>query len=218
MPVGARLTPSTAELILVARAREDLEAGIRYKVERIRASVHPLLARAMEAGVLGAVSLIQLRERFRDDVLFLCALARRANAGEDPGTLADEHVARALRLRELALIAREKDPEFQPLLAMARDLMARRLPDLGRMVAVEDPRDYDDLVRRAFPDRSHVEDLVEDNRVRVLAIVDHVAAHPHLLRIPRAWVGKLRDVGRDVIEWETARVLKGVDEIYASPA
>ena len=206
-----------SESILVERAQVDLAAGIEYKVARIRASGHPFFARAMETGVMGAISLIQLRERFREDVLFVCSLAHRANAGEDVGKLADEHVARAMRLRELSLIARVKDPEFQPLLAMARDLMAARLPDLGRMVAVEDPRDYDDLVRKAFPDRKPVDDLVEDNRRRVLDIVDHVAAHPHVLRVPRAWLGKLQEVGRDVVEWQTARVRKGVDEIYAAP-
>lgn len=211
------MTPTRAESILVARAEVDLEAGIAYKMERIRAAAHPFFARAMESGVLGAISLIQLRERFREDVLFVCTLARRAHAGEDPRKLADEHVARAMRLKELALIARVKDPEFEALLALARDLMADRLPDLGRMVTVEDPVDYDDLVRRAFPDRKRVDDLVEDNRVRVLRIVGHVAAHPHLLRIPRAWVGKLEEVGRDVVEWQTARVRRGVDEIYAAP-
>lgn len=210
-----RVTPTRAEALLVERAEAALEAGLQYKVERIRAAGHPVLARAMEAGVVGAVSLIQLRERFRDDVLFLCSLARRAHAGEDPERLADENLARALRLRELALVAREKDPDFQPLLAQARDLMARRLPDLACMVAVEEPRDYDDLVRRAFPDRERVEALVEDNRVRVLRMVEHVAAHPHVLRVPRAWLGRLEGVGRDVVEWQAARVLKGLDEIYA---
>lgn len=210
------MSPTRAESILVERAQLDLAAGIEYKLARIRASGHPFLARAMEAGVSGAISLIQLRERFREDVLFLCSLARRANAGEDPGRLADEHLPRALRLRELSLIAREKDPAFQPLLAMARELMARRLPDLGRMVAVEDPRDYDDLVRRAFPARKHVEDLVMDNRARVLQILEHVAANPHLLRVPRSWLPKLGEVSRDVIEWETARVLRGVEDIYRS--
>ena len=73
--------PDKAESLILVRAQQDLEDGIRYKVERIRASGHPFFARAMEAGVTGAVSLIQLRERYRDDVRFLCALARRASLG-----------------------------------------------------------------------------------------------------------------------------------------
>lgn len=210
-----RPPPDRTESLILVRAEQDLEEGIRYKVERIRASGHPFFARAMEAGVTGAVSLIQLRERYRDDVRFLCELARRANAGEDPGRLADEHIARALRLKELSLVVREKDPEFQHVLVTAREILAKRLPDLGRMVAVKDPADYDDLVRKAFPDRKHVEAFVEENRLLMLRLLDDMTRHPHILRIPRSWVPKMAEIGRDIIEWQTARVLKGVDEIYS---
>ena len=208
--------PTRAEELLVQRAEVDLAAGIDYHVERIRSSGHPLFARAMESGVTGAIRVIQLRERFRDDVLFICSLARRAHAGEDPRKLAEENIAQALRLKEMGLIAREKDPAFQAILADARDLMALRLPDLGRMVAVEDPKDYDDIVRRAFPERAYVEAMVRDNRTRVLAIVRRIGEDPHVLRVPRSWVPKLQDIARDLVEWQTARVLKGLDEIYAT--
>lgn len=209
---------SKAEAILAERAERDLEEGIHFNARRIRESGHPFFARAMDAGVMGAISLIQLRERFKEDVRFVCGLARRVNEGEDSAALAAENISRAMRLKELALVAREKDPEFAGVLDRARGILAKRLPDLGRMVAVEDPKDYDDIVRRAFPDRARVELIVEENRVDVLAIIEHVATHPHLLRVPRSWVPKMRDIAVEVIEWETARVLKGVDEIYGPPS
>lgn len=209
---------SRAEVLLAERAQRDLEEGIHHNARRIRESGHPFLARAMDAAVMGAISLIQLRERFKEDVRFVCALARRVNAGEDPATVAAENVAHAMRLKELALVAREKDPEFAGVIDRARSILAKRLPDLGRMVAVEDPADYDDLVRKAFPDRARVDLIVEENRVDVLSVIDHIAKHPHLLRVPRAWVPKMRDIATEVVEWETARVKKGVDEIYAVPA
>lgn len=209
---------SRAEAILAERAQRDLEEGIHHNARRIRESGHPFLARAMDAGVMGALSLIQLRERFKEDVRFVCELARRVNAGEDPEKLAAENIARAMRLKELALVAREKDPEFAGVVDRARAILAKRLPDLGRMVAVEDPADYDDLVRKAFPDRARVDRIVEENRVDVLAIIEHVAKHPHLLRVPSSWIPKMRDIAVEVVEWETARVKKGVDEIYSVAA
>lgn len=210
------MSSNTSEELILRRAEVDLEAGIAYNVTRIRASGHPIFARAMEAGVNAAIHTIRLRQQFRGDVHFVCDLARRAHAGEDPVKLADEHVARALRIKELSLIAREKDPEFQVVLRHARDLLAARLPDLGRLLAIDAPADYDDLVRRAFPERKHVESIVADNRLRVLAILDHVAQHPHLLRVPASWIPKLQGIARDLVEWETARVLEGVDEIYST--
>lgn len=205
-----------ADDLIVERAMEDLEAGIQHKAVLIRRSGHPLLARAIEAGVNGAVATLQLRSKFRDDVRFVLSLAHRCNAGEDPAALADEHIERALRMKEMSLIVREKDPAFPPLLHKNRDLLAKRLPDLARMAAVPDPADYDDLVRKAFPDRKAAETIVRENHDHVLGLVEHVAAHPHLLRVPQSWVPRLRDVAVELLEWQTARVMKGIDEIYSA--
>lgn len=205
-----------ADALVLERAEQDFNEGLEWVRTRLRENkAHPpLVARAMEMGVMGAVSTLQMRPRYRDDVLFLLNLAHRVNAGEDAATLARDNLDRALRMRELRLVARVAEPEFAPILDRARDIFVARLPDLARMVAVPDPDTYPDLVTRAFPDEAHVLGLIAENRAAMLEIIDHFARHPRLLRIPQAWVPSLTQISRDVVEWETDRVSASVRRMY----
>ncbi|MFA5862211.1 MAG: hypothetical protein WDA16_11005 [Candidatus Thermoplasmatota archaeon] len=206
----------SADALILARAELDLDAGIAHTRQLVRQNASPaFLAGAYEAVVNTTLASIHLKTRFRDDVTFLMELAHRVNGGDDPEVLARENLARAVHLKELALIAREKDPEFQPILDATRAHFALRLPDLARMVAVKSPASYSDLVREAFSHRAEVEGIVQANHDHVIWIVDHLEAHPHLLRLPHALVPRLAKTAREVLEWQTARVKRGVDEIYA---
>lgn len=206
-----------ADQLIVDRAQEDFEEGLQWIRERLRQPGRgsAFMARAMEVGVMGAVSTLQLRPRYRDDVVFLLALAHRVNAGEAPAALAQENLPRALRVRELSLVARVKEPDFQRVLDLALGIFETRLPDLGRMVAVEDPVDYPDLVRRAFPDEAYVLAFIDENRRTMIEMVDHFEKHPALLRVPDSWVPTLCAMGRDMVEWESARVGASVRAMYA---
>ena len=206
-----------SERLILEKAEKDLDAGLEHLRVRLRDEVHgPLafLARGVEAAVLGGIAALELRPRMRDDVAFLMQLAARVNAGEDPAKLAAEHVQRVLRVRELNLVVKTKDPRFQPVVDRCRDLMAKRLPDLGRMVAIEDPKDYDDLVRRAFPALDEPLRIVEENHALMMWVFDQAEAHPELLRIPRSMVPKLASLGREVTTWQTDRVLQGLRSLY----
>jgi hypothetical protein len=216
-----RAVQPAAERILLAKAEADLDAGLAHLRERLASEAHgPLafLARAVESAVMGGLAALELRPRLRDDVQFLVDLARRVQAGEDPERLAAENVARVLRLRELGLLVRTKDPRFQPVLDRCREDMARRLPDLAHMVAVPDPRDYDDLLLRAFPTRETPDRIVAENGALMAWIFDQADAHPELLRIPRNLVPKLTRIGRDVTRWQIDRVQRGLDEAYGKRA
>ncbi|HEX2022651.1 MAG TPA: hypothetical protein VHH36_08050 [Candidatus Thermoplasmatota archaeon] len=209
-----------ADDLILEKAQQDFEEGLAFLRERLRAGTgHPtIVARAMEAGILGAIATLQLRPRYREDVLFLLALGRRVAAGEDPATIARENFDRAIRMRELALVARVKDPAFQRVRDLALSVFEARLPDLARMVTVGEAPDYDHLVRAAFPERAPVVAMIEENRATMLALVEHVANNPGVLRIPSSWVSSLSDVASDMIEWESARVLDAVERIYAGRA
>lgn len=211
---------TAAERIILAKAEADLDAGLHHLRERLASEAHgPLafLARGVEAAVMGGITALELRPRMRDDVTFLMDLAKRVNAGEDPAILAKENIARVLRVRELNLVVRVKDPDFQPVLARCEAEMAMRLPDLGRMVAIEDPKDYDDLLLRAFPTRELPDRIVAENTALMEWIFEHALAHPHVVRLPRSLLPKLATLGRDVTRWQTARVLRGLDEAYGKP-
>lgn len=207
-----------ADTLVLLRAERDFEDGLAHARETIRQGSGRIVAASLDALVMGAVGALELRQRMREDVRFLIGLAHRVERGEDPARLADENLARALRLKQLSLVAREKDPNFRFVLDVCRENFAKRLPDLARMVGVPEPKDYEDVVRRAFPDKAHVQAIVRDNRAFTLAITDHLERHPDLLRVPRATVPRFAAIARDMIEWQTARILRSVDEIYDSPA
>lgn len=207
-----------ADDILVARAEADFEDGLKHTRAEMRRK-HGLLAGATLDGlVMTAVTGLGMRSRMKEDVRHLIAVAHRVANGEDPEILADEHLAHVLRLKsQMAIIAREDDPEFQHIKKVARDLFAKRLPDLAKMVVVTGPRDYADLVRQAFPERAYVDAMVEENATAVAAIVDHLEKHPHILRMPGGFVPKVAQMAREMVVWKTADVKRGVAEIYDGP-
>lgn len=210
-------TPTAAHRILLDHAERDLDEGLEHVRRRLKESASgPLafLARGLEAAVLGGVAMLELRPRLREDVAFLLDLAGQVEAGADPAKLAGEHLARVLRLKELNLIVKVKDPAFQPILDLCREAFAARLPDLARMAAVPEPRDYDDLLVRAFPDRKEPERIVRANRDLMLGIVEHAERNPHLLRMPSGFIPRVALIARDVTEWKTAEVLRGIEEAY----
>lgn len=216
-PMSAHTSRPASHRILLDHAERDLEEGLDFVRRRLKESTTgPLafLARGLEAAVLGGVAALELRPRLREDAAFLLDLAEQVNAGADPRKLAEENVARVLRLKELNLIVKVKDPAFQPVLDLCRDAFAARLPDLARMAAVPEPRDYDDLLVRAFPDREEPERIVRENRDLMARIVEHAEKNPHLLRMPSGFVPKVAALARDVTEWKTAQVLRGIDEAY----
>jgi hypothetical protein len=209
-------TISAADALIIERAQKDLEEGIDHTRARIRAShPNPFVWRPMEAAVNAAISGLQLRSRYRDDVKFLLSLAHRVADGADPVAIADENLARAIHLRELSVVVREKDPEFAPMLVKAKQQFALRLPDLARMVRVADATSYVEIVRKAFPDRKEVEALVASNRLYTLEMVEHLERHPHLLRVPHSWIPRFGDLSREIIDWQTKKILDSLDEIYA---
>lgn len=209
-------TPTSADDILVARAEQDFEEGLAHVRQRIKETHGRIAGAALDALVMGALAALQVRARMGKDVRDIIGIARRAQDGEDVRALCAAHLDHVLRLkRGMHLVAREDDPDFQRVRAMALDLFEARLPDLARMVLVQAPLDYPDLVRKAFPERAHVDALVDDNAARVAAILDHLQEHPHVLRIPQAMAPKLGHTAREFLAWKVADVKRGVDEIYA---
>lgn len=208
--------PSSRD-VLVDRAARDVEDTLEHIRRRLRAQPGALW-RAIELGVLGLVGLLDPRGRIAKDVDKVIALAKRHDAGEDAGRLAREHLDDTLRLVEINLVMRVKDPEFARVLDASERIFRERLPDFARMVHVESPQDYPDLVRRAFPDRAEADRIVDENAAEIMGLVHHVERHPHLLRVPAGWVPKLAQLGRDLIEWKVADVRRELDEIYADGA
>lgn len=205
-----------ADDLLVARAEADFEAGLAHARERLRASHGRIAGAALDALVMGAVAALHVRARLGKDVRDLVEIARRAQRGEDARVLGAQHLDHILRLkRGMHLIAREDDPEFLYVREMALDLLEARLPDLARMAAVEGATSYDEVVRKAFPDRAHVDHLVDDNARRVGALLDHLEKHPHVVRMPQTMAPKLAQSAREFLAWKVAEVKRGVDEIYA---
>lgn len=202
--------------ILIERAHQDFEDGLVHLRAHIRESHGRFAGAALDALIMGGVSALGVRAQMRSDVRDLLAIAHKVNAGEDVRKLAEAHLDKVLRLKsKMHLIAREDDPAFKEIRARCLDLFERRLPDLAKLAAVKDPADYDDLVRKAFPDRSVVDALVSDNATAVAAIIDHLETHPHVLRMPASMAPKLAEVAREMISWKVAEVRKGVDAIYA---
>lgn len=211
----AILTRATAEALLVECAERDFERGLARMRERIRAAHGPFVGPTIDALVVGAVATLRLRARRRDDMRFLIELARRVQAGEDERKLAAEHIDHVLRLRDaMSAIARADDPDLAPARDIALDLFARRLPDLARLAAVDEAADYDDLVRKAFPDKREVETIVEDNLRAAERIVAHLERHPRLLRVPTTLAPRIAQTAREFLAWKTSDVKRGVDEIY----
>lgn len=205
-----------ADEILLARAERDFEEGLAHARQRIRETHGRLAAGTLDALVMGAVATLGLRSRMKDDVRHLLALAHRVAAGEPPRPLAEAEIDRVMRMKQsMGLLARVDDPEFQHVRALALDLFARRLPDLARLASVPDPVDYDDLVRKAFPDRAEVDALVQDNARTMEAIIAHLEKHPHVLRMPSGLTPKIAATARDMVAWKVGEVARGVDEIYA---
>lgn len=203
--------------ILLDHAERDLDEGLDFVRRRLKeSSSGPLafLARGLEAAVLGGVAMLELRPRVREDVAVLLDLAAQVRAGADPRKLAEENVGRVLRLKELGLIVKVKDPAFQPVLDLCRDAFAARLPDLARMEGVKDPRDYDDLLLKAFPDRELPERIVRENRELMMRIVEHAEKNPHLLRMPSSFAPRIAQIAREVTEWKTAQVMQGIEDVY----
>lgn len=210
-----------AHRILLEHAERDLDEGLEYVRRRLKEDAKgafAFLARGLEAAVLGGVAALELRPRMREDVRFLLDLAMQAHAGADVAGLADEHLPRVLRLKDLNLVVKVKDPDFQPALAWCREAFLARLPDLARMASVPDPVDYDDLLRKAFPDRAEAERIVRENRELMLRLFDHAERNPHLLRIPSSFVPRVAELARDVTEWKTREVMRGLDEAYGPKA
>ena len=214
-------TAPASHRILLDHAERDLDEGLEYVRRRLKENASgPLafLARGLEAAVMGGVSMLELRPRLREDVAFLLQLAEQVRAGADPRKLADEHLSRVLRLKELNLVVKVKDPAFQPVLDLCREAFAARLPDLARMAAVEDARDYDDLLLRAFPDRAEPEKIVRENRELMLRVFEHAERNPQLVRVPGGLMPKIAQIARDVTEWKTQQVMAGLDEAYGPRA
>lgn len=205
--------------VLVARAMRDFDEGLAHARARIHAGHGRVAAATLDALVMGAVRTLDLRDRMAEDVAFLVDLARRVAAGEDPERVAAENVSRVLRLDlKMRFLARQDDPAFQRMLALVRAHFGRRLPDLARMATVEGAADYDDLVRRAFPDRARVDLIVAENRAFAEAMLAALEGDPHVLRIPQRLVPRIVETAREVTAWQVEKVMRGVDDIYAHPA
>ena len=206
---------ATADEILAQHAEADFEVGFAHARQRIRETHGRIVGATLDALVVGAVSTLGVRSRMRQDVRELVALAHRAAKGEDPRKLGEEHIDSILRLKsKMHLIAREDHPDFQPIMALAEGLFAKRLPDLARLVAVKEAATYDDIVRQAFPERTHVDAMVDDNAQAVAAMIEHLEKHPHVLRMPSSLTPKMAAMAREFIDWKVAEVRRGVDEIY----
>ncbi len=204
----------SARHVLTDRGTRDVQESLTQLQKRLaEASRGPWLA--LEKVVFGLVRLMNPEKRISRDIDALMTLAARVDAGEDPATLAKDHLESTLRPWELAIVIRTKHPEFHRILEISEHIFAKRLPDFARMAAVVEPTSYPDLVRRAFPDRAHVDTIVRENGADVLALLDRIADHPDMLRIPRSWAPKLMGIAREMVAWKLDAVRREVDEIYA---
>lgn len=200
--------------VLVERATRDVDETLVHLRERLRADASGPM-RALETAVFSLVGLLNPRGRIAKDIDHLLDVAQRIEAGEDPRKVAREMLHDTLRLWEINLVVRVKDPLFQHILDVSERIYADRLPDFARMGAVPDATDYPDLVRRAFPDRAHADRIVDENGNEVLRIIDLAHAHPQLVRLPRAWTLKLTGIARDMVTWKIEQVRHELDEIYS---
>lgn len=202
--------------ILIERAILDFEDGLAHLRRTLREKHGRLLGGTLDALIMGAISALGVRSRMREDVRHLLSLAHRVNAGEDARALAEAEIDRVLRLKQaMHLIAREDDPAFRHIRSLALEIFAKRLPDLARLAAVQDPIDYPDVVRRAFPERAHVDAMIEENARGVHEIVDHLEKNPQVLHAPRALAGALARTAREMVDWKLADVRQAVERIYA---
>lgn len=209
------MTRSAEELILDV-AERDLDEGIAHVRELMRERFkRAFWEKPIEAAVVGAIHTIQLRSRFREDVKVLCALAARVNAGEDAAALARDNLERVVHLRELGLVARVKEPAFQEILERDRAFFAERLPDLARLVAAGPAVDYPALVRQAWGAPERPREIVLGNTAHIQETIRALEKQPQLLRVPHSWIPRIAEIARDVVDWQTARVLAGIDRIYA---
>lgn len=206
----------TADGILIERARADFEEGLAHTRAQLKAEHGRFVAASLDAALMSAISALRVREQMRDDVRVLLDLAHRVAKGEDADKLATDNLERVLRIKtQMHFIARDTHPDFKLVLDRSRETFAKRLPDLAKMASVQEPKDYNDLVRRAFPDREPVDRIVDENYAYVIGLLDHIERHPHLLRIPQSLVPKIAKSTREMVDWQTAKVRAGIDEIYA---
>ena len=211
----AALKP-TADDLIVQTAKRDGELGVQRALQTIRERHSRPVAAALTALVHTTINTLHVIDRMEAEVRFIISYAHRLNAGEDVRALVHEALPELLRRKRVNLLVRDKDPAYKPLEHAHYAAFERRLPDLARMVAVEDPVDYDDMVRRAFPERPYVDHIIDDNAAFVHGIIDHLESHPQLLRVPQSLVGKLSDAARDIVDWQIQKVRAGLDEIYAN--
>lgn len=208
--------PASADDILVRRAQEDFEEGLTHARAQLRKDHNRFVAASLDAVLMGTLSALRVREEMQTDVRFLLGLAHRVAQGEAPEAIATQNIGQVLRLKQkMHFLARESDPAFQDVLAICRTNMAKRLPDLARMATVPDPADYADIVKRAFPERAHVDRIVDENVAFTLEILAHLEKHPHVLRLPQALIPKIATIARGMIDWQTQRVKLGVEDIYS---
>lgn len=206
-----------ADDILIERAQKDFDDGLLHTRAQMKSKHGLIVGTTLDGLVMTAVTALGMRSRMKEDVLLLLGLAHRVAAGEDPRPLAEANLHHVLRLKsKMNLIAREDDPDFQPIKTMALALFIKRLPDLARLATVRDPTDYGDLVRKAFPERGPVDIMVEENAQTMLAIIEHLETHPHVLRMPSGFAPKVAIMARDMIVWKVSEVKRGVDAIYSA--
>lgn len=204
----------TAEDLIVARAERDLDDGIAHAMSLLRAGHSRPVGAALAALVGASMRTLHLRERIEIDSRYLLTFARRLDAREPVERLVAEAWPELVRRRRLHLVVREKDPEYPPAEREFLAFFALRLPDLARLARVTGATSYDDLVRRAFPDRAEVDAMVTENGAFAHATVARFEAHPHLLRVPAGMVPKLAATAREFVDWQVAKIRRGVDEIY----
>ena len=205
----------TARDILIERATRDVHDTL-VEVRRRFAS-HPNVAvRRLGAPVLALVALVNPHKRMARDVDALLRVAARYQAGESAEALADEQLAELLDLRSLRLVIRTEHAQWARVMVLTRRVFVARLPDLARLVAVEAPVDYADLVRRAFPVESVVQEIVARNGAETLALLDDVQRHPDLLRLPSAWIEHLMPFAHEVVAWKLAQIADELAAIYAA--
>lgn len=214
---GVESARSDADTILLDHAQKDFDAGLAHTRAELRRKHGLIVATTLDGLVMTAVTGLGMRSRMKDDVKLLLSIAHEVAAGADPKPLAEKHLDHVLRLKsKMHLVAREDHADFQRIRAMALELFVKRLPDLAKMVSVKEPASYDDLVRQAFPDRAYVDVMVDENAHTILGIIEHLEKHPHVLRVPSGFAGKIAGMARDMVAWKAGEVKRGVAEIYAT--
>ncbi len=221
IPKPARVKPThgarvAADELIIAQAEKDVEAGVGRAIELVHAGHSRPVAIALDGLVRTAIRTLRVRERVHDEVGFVLALARRHAAGEDAATLAAEGVPELLRRKRTHLVVRVNAPSYGELVASFEAALTARLPDLARLVAVDDAADYPALLRTAFPDRAEADAILDEQAVWIREVIAHFGQHPDLLRVPRRLVARLVDTAGDMIEWQIERARADVDAAYAA--